>query len=333
MLRMITPQKITSKYRAVEPYLEPLRDRVRQTIHAFSDKRGFAVFSRVKALESLSEKIETGRFRSWSDLDDIVATTIVVPTLSHEADVVTFLQTVFDEVEIKRRNSTKKAPDVFRFDSTRFIGRLHSGQKDALPSEIEKIKFEVQIKSAFEHAWAVTTHALTYKAAAVKWNRLRLAAQMKAAVEQLDLLVLAFEEASLRIDESVWPEIEAKESIAAFFRSAVAAKELPEELTPKDWNRFCDSVYCLVEDSAGIERRQPSQIADEIKKAVRAELLELGPERIPMSISLWQFTFGTLCKRKVLLPPLRRLRPVITPELEMFYPAVSQFSNRFDFFS
>ena len=55
---MITPQKTTSKYRAIEPYLEIIRNQVRQTIHAFSDKKGFAVLSRVKTLESLSEKIE-----------------------------------------------------------------------------------------------------------------------------------------------------------------------------------------------------------------------------------------------------------------------------------
>ena len=124
MLPLITPQRITSKYRAVEPYLEPLRDRIRQIVHAFSDKRGFVVSSRVKTLESLAEKIETGRYRSWSDLDDLVAMTVVVPTLSNEEEVLDFLKTVFEGVLIKRRGSTKKAPDVFRFDSTRFIGKL-----------------------------------------------------------------------------------------------------------------------------------------------------------------------------------------------------------------
>ena len=109
MLPLITPQRITSKYRAVEPYLEPLRDRI-STVHAFSDKRGFVVSSRVKTLESLAEKIETGRYRWWSDLDDLVAMTVVVPTLSNEEGVLDFLKTVFEGVLIKRGGSTKKHP-------------------------------------------------------------------------------------------------------------------------------------------------------------------------------------------------------------------------------
>ena len=199
--------------------------------------------------------------------------------------------------------------------------------------ELARIKFEVQIKSAFEHAWGVTTHALTYKGPAVKWNRLRLTAQLKAAVEQLDLLVLAFEEASLRIDESSWPEIEAREDLNTFFQSAVTAGELPEELAPKDWTRFCENVYHLTNDSNWGARKQPSEVADGIKAAVKAELTELGPDKVPMSISLWQFTFGTLCKRNVLEPPLRRFWPIITPELEMLYPTVTHFSDRFDYSS
>ena len=313
--------------------LEPLRDQVRQTIHAYSDKRGFAILSRVKTLESVAEKIETGRYRSWSDLDDLVAMTIVVPTLSYEEEVLRFLRKVFDEVGVKLRGSTKKAPEVFRFDSTRFIGRLRTVEGETSRAEIAKINFEVQIKSAFEHAWAVTTHALTYKGSKVKWNRLRLTAQLKAAVEQLDLLVLAFEEASLRIDESIWPEIQAKEEIAAFFRAAVIDRELPEELTPKDWSRFCDNVYHLAKGSKWAGRRQPSEVADGIKAAIKAELLELGRDKVPMSISLWQFTFGALCKRNVLVPPLRHCWPIITPELELLYPAVTQFLERFDYTS
>ena len=330
---MITPQRITSRYKAVEPFLGPLRDKVRQTIHVFSDKRGFAVSSRVKTLESLAEKIETGRYRSWSDLDDLVAMTVVVPTLSSEEDVLSFLRTAFDEVEVKLRGSTKKAPEVFRFDSTRFIGRLSSTEGESHRPETANIKFEVQIKSAFEHAWAVTTHALTYKGSAIKWNRLRLTAQLKAAVEQLDLLVLAFEEASLRIDESIWPEIQAREDIATFFRSAVTAGELPEELTPKDWSRFCDNVYHLANGSKWGGRKQPAEVADGIKTAVKAELVELGKDKVPMSISLWQFTFGALCKWNVLAAPLRHCWPIITPELEMLYPTVTQFLDRFDYTS
>jgi hypothetical protein len=38
---------------------------------------------------------------------------------------------------------------------------------------------------------------LVYKSSEIDWKRLRLAAQIKANVEQLDTLILAFEQTSL----------------------------------------------------------------------------------------------------------------------------------------
>ena len=72
---------------------------------------------------------------------------------------------------------------------------------------INKISFEVQIRTAFDPAWVVTTHALSYKSSVVDWKQQRLAAELKATAEKMDLLILAFQEASLKIEESRWPAI------------------------------------------------------------------------------------------------------------------------------
>jgi hypothetical protein len=113
-----------------------------------------------------------------------------------------FLERAFVTVRIKRRGSSNKAPEVFRFDTTRFIGKLRIPENISTDDPLYQIQFEVQVPSAFEHAWSVTTHALTYKGEHVEWNRFRLAAQLKAAVEQLDILILAFEETSSKISAS-----------------------------------------------------------------------------------------------------------------------------------
>ncbi len=242
-----------------------------------------------------------------------------------------FLDATFERIALRRRGGAAKAPDVFRFDSTRFIGRLSTRISGEPATEFSRIKFEVQIKSAFEHAWASTTHALTYKGSDVKWSKLRLTAQLKAAVEQLDMLVLAFEETSLRIEEGTWPEVEAKATLSSFFQSAVDRKDIPEELAPKDWSRFCDNAYAVTRAATRSQNYEPNDIAKVILGAVAAELAVLGPDMIPRSISLWQLTFGALCKYQVVKPPLGRFVPLITPELESLYPAVSGFTKRFDF--
>jgi hypothetical protein len=99
--------------------------------------------------------------------------------------VIDFLGRAFNQVVVRGRNDTRKPPDVFRFEATRFIGMLHRPAGTDPKEPLFNLAFEVQVRSAFEHAWSVTTHELVYKSQSVDWKRMRLAAQLKAAVEQL----------------------------------------------------------------------------------------------------------------------------------------------------
>jgi ppGpp synthetase/RelA/SpoT-type nucleotidyltranferase len=148
---MITPTAIRNKYISLERYLTRLRTMVRDTLQPFVDRNGYAIVSRIKSLESLTEKLESGRYKGWAELDDLVAFTVVVPTLSDEATALNFLSSVFETVSLKARGATNKAPDVFRFDGTRFIARLTPSGTPGREN-LEAITFEVQIRSAFEHA-------------------------------------------------------------------------------------------------------------------------------------------------------------------------------------
>lgn len=58
-------------------------------------------------------------------------------------------------------------------------------------------------------------------AAQVAWNRFRLLAQLKAAVEQLDILILSFEDTSLKIAKNSWPETQAKGEFGGLFQSPI----------------------------------------------------------------------------------------------------------------
>jgi ppGpp synthetase/RelA/SpoT-type nucleotidyltranferase len=326
---MITPPEVNARYSEIEPYLAPLQRYVHETISQFCQARGFAVVSRVKTLESLSEKIESGRYSRWSDIDDLVAFAIVIPTLADEEPATEFLQQRFQVVAIRRRGTSQKAPDVFRFDSSRFVGRWQAPPGSDKPRPIDQISFEVQVRSAFDHAWIVTTHALTYKSPVIDWKQQRLAAEMKATAEKLDLLIAAFQEASTRIPESPWPIIDAKKRIHRFFETAAQNGQIPVELLPKDWSRFTDNVYELGRH-CGV-KPTPDAVAQMISEAVRAELAELGSEKLPRSLSLWQITLASLSKAGLLRAPLTRHWPLITSEMEALYPALKDFNPRFNF--
>jgi hypothetical protein len=253
--------------------------------------------------------------------------TVVVPTLAHEQIVLEFLSDAFEQVVLRARGSSRKAPEVFRFDSTRFIGRLRSPDESVhLP--MHDVPFEVQIRSAFEHAWSVTTHALTYKSSDVNWSKIRLTSQLKAAVEQMDTLILSFDDAAKYIEPSKWPEIEAKATLQAFFGDLVRRRSIPVELSPKDWSRFVDNVFVLVSRCG--KHQYPDQIAQTIKRDVGAELDAIGREGVPLSISLWQLTFASLYKAGSIAAAPQKHWPLITPELEDLYPSLRNFGPRFD---
>ncbi len=330
---MIIPRDVLQRFSDLKPFVDVVSGRVRDTVLSFCEERGFAFLGRPKSAESVAEKIETGRYEKWGSLDDLFACTVVIPTLVEENEVLEFLRLAFAEVETRERGASQKAPEVFRFDATRFIGRLRHPDGTRPGEPIYDIAFEVQVRSAFEHAWSVATHSLVYKANAIDWRRLRVAAQLKAAVEQLDSLVLAFESSAQHITESEWPEVSARARVVEFFRDQIQLGHIPPELAAKDWSRFGENVYRLVGASLGTRRaeRISARIA-EVLPEVETEIRSLTPARVPRSVSLFQLVLGVLAEKELLGRGLQRgYFPVITSELVELFPAVNGFNPRFDF--
>ncbi|MBW4053502.1 MAG: hypothetical protein HIU85_18980, partial [Proteobacteria bacterium] len=230
----------------MKPYLAVVEGAVKDILRAYADDNGFAFIGRLKNTKSIAEKIETGRYPSWSSLDDLYACCLVVPTPGHDAPTVQHLCQRFACVELKSRGTSQKDPTVFRFDATRFIGRLTPSSMREASENVLNVCFEIQVRTAFEHAWSCTTHALAYKGGKVDWRRLRLAAQLKAAVEQLDALIAGYDAVVEEIAAQRWPEVEAKRQIESFFRDRIESGQLPRELEPESWLRFCDNFLAIV---------------------------------------------------------------------------------------
>lgn len=304
----------------MRPYIGQVAARVRDIVSELCENSGYAYLGRVKDVESLSEKIETGRFESWGDLDDLFACSIIVPTLSDEPTVIARLQAAFLETACKRRGSTRKDPTVFRFDATRFIGRLRPESVPGAIGNLLEIQFEVQVRSAFEHAWSVTTHALAYKSAQVDWRHMRLAAQLRAAVEQLDQVVLGFEQTATFIADQAWPEVQAQQRIWTFFTGLVTEKLLPTEVIPRSWGRFAENLLALIVSSS---ERRISNLARHVEDALEgidAEVRSTSVQTFPRSISLLQFCAGAMARHGFLIAPPHRFVPLVTSELLSLYP-------------
>lgn len=297
---MILDSRISSKYKLYLPYFEFVQNSLDQTLMNYAKKHLFAYTSRIKKLDSISEKIETGRYSSWVDIDDFVGCILIVPNLSYEEDVIQFLKSAFIEVDLRKKGSTFKNFDTFRFDSTRFIGKLKPPQSE-VNKDIYDVNFEIQIRSAFEHAWSVTTHDLAYKSKNIDWKVLRLAAQLKASVEQLDMIALSAKEVNKNITSYKWPDIDIKIKILDFIRDSFEKGKIPQEISPKDHSRVVDNIFALIKNKLSTwEARKLNKELKAIFDQIEKELDLLNTKGFPMTLSLYQVFFGILLKQRLI---------------------------------
>jgi hypothetical protein len=289
------PESVRQAFARVEPLLQEVGRYVRETLEPYCRKQGYIFIDRQKTVESLAEKLEGGRIPRWSKLDDLYACTVVVPTAPHEEGVLRKLDASFERDRVRTRSDARKAPDVFRFDGARWYGRLaEESAAERQPGTGDQL-FEVQVVTAFEYAWIAVTHDLVYKDDTVDWRRLRLAAQLKAAVEQIEVLIGAFDTASGVVQESPWPETETKTLIVDRCKLLVTDGQIPETLTPESWRRFADNTFALVRTYERDSYRVGEAVA-ELLATIETDLRGADPLELPLSGSLFQYVVSVVAR-------------------------------------
>ncbi len=323
---MIIPPVLLQKYAEYKSIVEATANNAKGTLQNYCDQHGYAFISRIKTIESLAEKIETGRYKKWSDLSDLFACTIIVPTLSHENAVIAFCKSVFSINQMIKRGQMKKDPEVFRFESTRIYARLPkpNGVEIIEKPSIYDILFEVQVKTAFEHAWSVSTHDLVYKASEIDWGRLRLAAQIKATVEQLDTLILTFDEAFKNVSKNKWPAVDDKKKIFDYIEAFKLKGYIPKECLPKDLSRFCDNLYKVLQNKENFNVTNALQI-------IEKEISKTSNDLFPRSISLLQYFICILFKEEFLVKIDSNCYYHISEEVLQIYPELHKINLRFNY--
>lgn len=314
--------------------LEHVADVSRDIVRRFCDENGYAYAGRpqspIKSAESVSEKLETGRFRGWSELNDLFACSIIIPTLEHQSDVLEFLKGAFVERKIRGRVDARRDPTVFTFRATRFYGSIRPSHLDADELDFQ-IEFEIQVRTAFEHAWIVATHDLTFKSNKIDWQFRRLASQLEASVEQMDALVASYEASAGMLLVHRDMQLERKATISSHFQSAIEDGKLDESHAPGSWGRFSENVDELLEKSTGRLSNRSVSRDQRLEIALMACDEELEQNRCPLSISLYQFVLGTLIERDVIATAFRdRFYPFVCQELADFYPKTARIEVRCD---
>lgn len=315
------PDDIRRLYANDSALLESIATKVGDNLLSLCRSTGFAYAPRptaVKTLESVAQKLESGRYARWADLDDLVACSVIVPTRASEKPVLEYLQANFQQVQLKSRASTKQNPTEFRFGATRFIGKLRSVLPEA--ESLARFSFEVQIRTAFEHAWSVATHALAYKSDQIDWRMDRLAAQLKASVEQLDMLVNAYEANAVFLEPQNYATVDEQSKILEQFRDLFRTFEIPEESEPFRWGQFAKNVHSLLRRSQWPNKPSLEQRSQVLVEECANELRRGGWSR---SLSLYQFALGVLVERELATGFDQGFYTLVTNALEERFPRVS----------
>lgn len=194
----MVPTEISAAYATVVHEARALQTRVDSILRAFAEEQDGAYTSRVKAAESVYEKLVLGDYRALDEVEDLFAATIVLPNApvgEARSLFATALGGHFLVAEV--RSDRTRAPMEFIYDDLHFVLRL----KDSpllLNKALLKYRFELQVKSYLQHGWAKAVHNTVYKTPNESWRASRVAAQTKAAVEMV--------EASLALGAEFLPE-------------------------------------------------------------------------------------------------------------------------------
>lgn len=192
---------LASAFREKQPLLVDLAQRLRGLLTDLITSSNIDVIqieARPKTVESFLSKIQRKDF-SYSDplneVTDLVGTRVITYYLD---DVDRLGMLLSQEFKIDERNSVNKsaalATDQFGYLSAHYVAQI-GPSRASLPEwkRFEGIHFEIQVRTALQHAWAAVSHKLDYKRAqdaplGLRRPLFRLSALFELADEQFQAI-------------------------------------------------------------------------------------------------------------------------------------------------
>ncbi|QLY64841.1 hypothetical protein [Enterobacter asburiae] len=257
---MKIPLSIKELYASKVQLFEALKESVDTWVEGEKESK-WHYESRVKELESFALKFETGRFDSASIFDDFFGGMIVVPTHSEITKVENMLREKFTLVSKKPSDKSfaTYSPEHFVFDDLRLYLRFDKEKFLSPKVEIlDQLVFEVQIKTFLQHAWALSTHDLVYKSENISWSKHRVAYQVKAMLENIELSISSAE--TLSCNEIINKEDKRFKKLGRIV--TLVDSKWDKESLPRDKKRLAENIFSCV-DKLGITVPGLASLIDE----------------------------------------------------------------------
>ena len=198
MIQNLDPhaQELLQQYRSLLPVYTKMAEVIPERLKGFFEEAGIIVAAlehRVKTENSLAGKLELkgGKYKDIYDITDILGLRVITFYIDDVDKVASVLERLF-EVDWENSVDKRKAHDIdsFGYLSLHYICRIpESSYHDPEHPELNRIRFEVQMRTVLQHAWANMNHDTGYKSGVeipkeYLRNLSRLAGMLELADEQ-----------------------------------------------------------------------------------------------------------------------------------------------------
>ena len=163
-------QELIAQYRTLLPVYTQMADVIPERLKEVFAEAGIivaAVEHRVKTEDSLAGKLRLkgGKYRDIFDITDLVGLRVITFYIDDVDKVASIMERLF-EIDWENSIDKRKAHEIdsFGYLSLHYICRIpESAYTDPEHPELNKIRFEVQMRTVLQHAWANMNHDTGYK--------------------------------------------------------------------------------------------------------------------------------------------------------------------------
>ncbi|MBR6279859.1 MAG: hypothetical protein IKR32_00995 [Bacteroidales bacterium] len=163
-------EELLAQYRELLPVYTEMAELIPEKLKRFFDEAGLVVAAlehRVKEEKSLAGKLRLkgGKYKDILDITDILGLRVITFYIDDVDKVASVLERLF-EIDWANSVDKRKAHDIdsFGYLSLHYICRIpESSYCDPQHPELNRIRFEVQMRTVLQHAWANMNHDTGYK--------------------------------------------------------------------------------------------------------------------------------------------------------------------------
>ena len=163
-------QELLRQYESLLPVYRQMEKVIPDKLKEFFDEAGIIVAAlehRIKTKESLAGKLKLkgGKYRDIYDITDLVGLRVITFYIDDVDKVASIVERLF-EIDWENSIDKRKAHEIdsVGYLSLHYICRIpESSYKDPEHPELNKIRFEVQMRTILQHAWSNMNHDTGYK--------------------------------------------------------------------------------------------------------------------------------------------------------------------------